>query len=174
MAKRMEGDKKWRGYNVALGKSNEIREFTVTKGAMCSSFLTPLKKEIVHHTEPVKIRRIDDVIPDIDNFPEHPVIFLKADTQGFDIEVIKGASSILENIICLQSEISVEPLYESMPHYLEALQYYEALNFELVGLFEVAKREDRVVEYDCIMTRKDRHETLQPEKGHYGCAPDRS
>ena len=54
----------------------------------------------------------------------------------------------------LQSEISVIPLYDGMPHYTESLMRYEQFGFELTNLFVVSRtRDGRVVEYDCVMAR---------------------
>jgi hypothetical protein len=54
----------------------------------------------------------------------------------------------------IQSEISVIPLYEGMPHYTESLACYEQFGFALMNLFVVNWTPDgRVVEYDCVMAR---------------------
>jgi len=68
---------------------------------------------------------------------------------------VKGAKEILPHVMLLQSEISVDPIYEGMPHYLEALAFYEALGFTLMTLFPVARTRayGNIVEYDCLMAR---------------------
>ena len=59
-----------------------------------------------------------------------------------------------EKILGLQSEVSVVPLYDGMPHYTKSLETYERLGFGLVDLFVVNRtKEGHVMEYDCIMER---------------------
>jgi hypothetical protein len=54
----------------------------------------------------------------------------------------------------LQSEISVTPIYANMPHYTQALDYYESRGFSLLNLFIVNRTaEGSILEYDCIMAR---------------------
>ena len=73
------------------------------------------------------------------------------DTQGYDIEVIKGCKKLRDKILLLQPEISVQPLYENIPHYIKSLQFYESLDFQLFDLFSVTRNDRGVVEYDAIM-----------------------
>jgi len=98
---------------------------------------------------------LDDLLKDI----VAPRVFLKIDTQGYDMEVVKGAAGCIHWIMGLQSEISVAPIYEDMPHYTEALAYYESLGLSLMDLFIVSRAKDgRVLEYDCLMARSDQLE----------------
>ena len=41
-------------------------------------------------------------------------VFLKMDTQGWDIEVVRGASGILDKLVGIQSELSAQLCYENM------------------------------------------------------------
>ncbi|PYP71943.1 MAG: hypothetical protein DMD41_10655 [Gemmatimonadetes bacterium] len=55
----------------------------------------------------------------------------------------------------LQSEISVNPIYEGMPNYLETLAFDESLGFTLMTLFPVGRTGyGNIIEYDCLMGRK--------------------
>ena len=59
------------------------------------------------------------------------------------------------SIKLLQSEVSVHPLYEGMPHYTEALAHYEQAGFELLDLFVVCRDgSGAVAEYDAIVRQK--------------------
>ena len=82
-------------------------------------------------------------------------ILLKMDTQGFDLNVFKGASTFIQNIICIQSEISLTPIYSGMPHYLDSLKTYEDAGFVITGLYPISRKEDMtVIEMDCMMLNK--------------------
>ncbi len=53
--------------------------------------------------------------------------------------------------IALMSEVSIIPLYEEMPDWIEGLSCFQRAGFEIAGLFPVARDSLRIVEYDVIM-----------------------
>jgi len=158
-----ENDKLWHTFNVALGKENGEKPFHVMKNPLFNSFLDPRTTNSsyshpgmqVVRTEGVKVRRLDSILPEV--LPDsHPRILLKLDTQGFDLEVFTGAKGCRESILALQSELSVSPIYERMPHYLDALHYYESFGFSLMNLSVVSRTtQQSILEYDCLMARLD-------------------
>jgi FkbM family methyltransferase len=153
-------DHKWIVRREALGRENGRLALNVTARTPFSSFREPLSDAMesfpgaeVRAQEEVTVRRLDDVIDDCLPRPDSRV-FLKLDTQGWDLEVIAGATRSMASVVCLQSEISVRPIYRGMPRYLEAVQVMEGLGFELTGLYPVARDAKlRIVELDCIMIR---------------------
>jgi len=149
-------DRSWKGFNVALGSENTKKTFNFTQFSNLGSFLKP-KNEILAHTAELEVRRLDSMFVNILDRVESPRVFLKLDTQGYDLEVVKGACGCMRHILGLQSEISVQPLYDDMPHYLEALAFYESLGLNLINLFVVTRGKScgNVVEYDCLMARFD-------------------
>ena len=52
-------------------------------------------------------------------------VFLKIDTQGFDLEVLKGGTRSLAEISAVQTELSCQNLYRGMPGYIEVLSALE-------------------------------------------------
>ena len=151
-------DPLWEVCGCALGNESGTKDFYLNERSgetNMSSFL-PYKGETkIKHPVSVQIRRLDDILPPLIETIASPQIFLKMDTQGFDSQVLDGASGILNLVMGLQSEVSVLPLYEGMPHYTESLARYEKLGFSLVDLFVVNRTPDgRVVEYDCVMVKR--------------------
>ncbi len=152
-------DPAWQTFNMALGKSNGTAEFNVIRstdsGTVYSSFLTHVEQK-TDRKEVVTIKRLDDVLTEALVGVDNPRIFLKVDTQGFDLEVVGGAEKYLDKVVALQSEISVDPEYEGMPHYTQSLEYYESLGFSLMDLFIVNRTDYKgILEYDCVMARKE-------------------
>ena len=79
------------------------------------------------------------------------------DTQGYDVEVFRGASGCIADVQGIQSELSVQPMYVGMPHYLEALTIYEAAGFDLYNLSVVNRmRDGGLLELNCFMKRYSR------------------
>jgi hypothetical protein len=106
----------------------------------------------VDHVEVVKLRRLDTLLPELRGAKTLPRTFLKMDTQGFDLEVLRGATNVLGEIVALQSEVSVIPIYEDMPGIQEAFGVFRELGFALSGVFPVTyDSHQRIVELDCIL-----------------------
>jgi FkbM family methyltransferase len=149
-------DGAWRGYNCALGSADGEKDLNVFEHSPLASLFPPsdrLHSRIIQTTK-VAIRRLDTLLPKILPDWTQRRLFVKCDTQGFDVEVMRGAEAALAVIAGLQSEISVLPLYRGMPSYLEALSFYESLGFTLVDLWLVTRTPGGdALEYDCLMKR---------------------
>jgi len=158
-------DSKWTAYNYALGASDGFSKINVTSSTDFSSFLKP--NEFAHAIRPSdsKVNRVEEVtVKTLDSIYsevisrtgiESPRVFLKMDTQGFDHEVIKGTKGTIEGIFGLQSELSVKPIYENMPTYIESLNLYRDKGFEITAIYPVS-RDDltlQLIEMDCILSK---------------------
>jgi FkbM family methyltransferase len=157
LKKTFESDSKWQGYQFALGSANGTAEMNVIRNmTVMSSILKPLGKQADLEVEQVEVRCLDELFSHLVSGIRDPRVFLKMDTQGYDLEVFKGAHSSIRNILGLQSEISVRPLYQGMPHYLEALSVYEEAGFELFDLTVVSRvSEGSLLELNCFMKRRN-------------------
>jgi FkbM family methyltransferase len=154
LQERFANDSSWIGHQIALGSSDERKTITVPGNTLLSSFLEPIFAFENRMTETVEIRRLDGLLPTILPDADSMRIFLKMDTQGYDLEVFRGASGCLDKIQGIQSELSVQPLYKDMPHYLEVLEEYETAGFHLFNL-SVVNRIDTggLLELNCLMRR---------------------
>jgi FkbM family methyltransferase len=151
LSKAFEHDKFWRGFNTALGNENSIKPFNIaTESTAMSSFLTPKEKDWEIKVDQVEIKKLDTLF----TIP-NPRVFLKMDTQGYDLEVVKGSKGCINRILGLLSELSVQPTYENMPSYLEALKFYEQIGFKLIHLSgdDRNPKTGEIIEYDCVMAR---------------------
>lgn len=148
-------DSKWKGYQLALGSADKSGTINVPRLTVLSSLLPPVKEEPESTLEPVEIRRLDQLFSKAIEAVYSPRVLLKMDTQGYDIEVFKGAEGCLGEICALQSEISVRPLYKGMPHYLDALRIYEEAGFVLHDLTVVSRAHGgSLQELNCFMVNK--------------------
>ena len=109
----------------------------------------------------VPLRRLDSVLDELLATVRRadggrPRVFLKMDTQGFDLEVFGGLGEWQQDVVGLQSEVALLLIYEGMPRMREALDVYEGAGYEISGLYPVTSEPDgRVIEYDCVMVRAD-------------------
>jgi FkbM family methyltransferase len=159
---RSRRDPKWRVLPYALGEENTSRAMHVTGSTVFSSFLSPnrLGTDLfstmaeVKRTEVVEVRRLDSILSECVEGIHDPRIYLKMDTQGWDIQVLVGASGVLDRVLALQSEISVQNIYSGMPGYLESLSLIGRMGFKPVGFIPVSRDIDHgVIEFDCVMVR---------------------
>jgi FkbM family methyltransferase len=157
LRRRAYGDELWETLNVALGSEDGEGQINVTNSTVFSSFHEPnayARREFgdhayVDHVEQVTVRRLDSLLPGLAR-PDDQT-FLKMDTQGWDLEVLKGASGVLGCIKALQSEVSMLPIYGRMPNLEESLGRFRELGFSVAGLFPVTyDSSQRVVEFDCL------------------------
>lgn len=155
-------DGNWMVHRMALGSADGFAELNLTAGSDFASFLGPNEyaraefpgSSLVLGRERVTVKRLDGIFADVTRGVLNPRVYLKLDTQGYDLEVLKGAAGCLNRIAALQSEVSVKPIYQGQPSLTDALAQIDRLGFELGGLYPVTRdREGRVVEFDCVALR---------------------
>ena len=159
---RAASDPKWFIEGCALGAEEKSDVINVTKSPGLNSFLptnvSNLKdfwhEDSISGRETVQIMRLDSVFDRL--LAEHGFSrpYLKIDTQGFDMEVVRGAGNYLDRFYAMQTEASVLPIYKGQPRYPEVISSLTQLGFDLSGMFAVAHdKQLRLVEFDCVMVR---------------------
>jgi FkbM family methyltransferase len=154
LSETMGGDAKWIGYNMALGETDEVRDFNVMMSTVYSSFNRPIDIEggsnRVVRTVPVKVCRLDSFLGTRDLGRT----LLKVDTQGHDMPVLRGLGSMLDSVRAIQTEVSVNPLYEGIPHMDEVVEFLRHKSFKPAFFSPVGGRmrdlSAREFEYICV------------------------
>lgn len=144
------GDPKWHVHQYAFGDSDTTAEINVMAGSELCSFLTPIgggPRMTVNATETVQVKRLDSFSEPID----WSRTFIKIDTQGHDIAVMRGGAATLRKVPMIQSEVSFRPIYHGMPDFAQAIAHMKSLGFDVAGLFPVSYDDHRrVIEFDCM------------------------
>ncbi len=72
------------------------------------------------------------------------VEILKIDTQGFDLEVLKGSSGLIEShrVHMVYMEFIFGPMYEGLPSYSEVLSYLTRVGMQLVCFYRFHFQDD--------------------------------
>ncbi len=157
------GDPDWHVHACALGEEEGTAEIHTRPGTMSSLLPSSefgkdwndrLEQDRV---ETIQVRRLDHVLDDAIAGMSSPTIFLKLDTQGFDLPALRGAGDRVRDLVGLQSELACVPIYEGMPRMPEQLVAYEEAGFEVSGIFPVTrhKRTLRAIEFDVVMVRPE-------------------
>jgi len=156
---RAAGDPLWQVFNFALGADHGEKVLNTMLDTRFSSFLDPQAsgwnyldaRNVVNHRETVLVRRLDGFMKDINSDHDINRVYLKMDTQGHDLEVMKGLGNQIEYIVALQSEIPVKQIYKGMTPMCESIETLARHGFDLTGLFPVSRDElFRVTEFDCV------------------------
>jgi FkbM family methyltransferase len=155
----------WKVVPYALGTISGTAEINVTENTVFSSLLEPddtsrrrFPSNRVERRETIEIRRLDQVLSDYIADIANPNLYLKLDTQGFDLEVFRGAESILPSVLALQTELSFRNIYHSMHDFTESITEFRSQGFEVVDFLPGVRDIDRLsaIEMDCIMVRRPR------------------
>lgn len=122
--------KSWCG---ALGSQESILQL-YTHGDQ-SSFLKST-------TWPGKLKTIE--VRMLDSFLDTGIIqppeFIKVDTQGFELEVLKGAKKCLNSVQLLLLEVSYRYLYEKMPLAHEIIAFIANFGFRIYDICSYVQR----------------------------------
>ena len=107
------------------------------------------------NTQEIEVRRLDSMFAEATAGIDIPRVYLKMDTQGYDLKTFRGAGAYLDQVVGMQSEVSCVPIYDGMPRLPEQITEYEAEGFENVGMYEVSRDPStmRVIEFDVVMVR---------------------
>lgn len=158
-----KGDAQWFvAPRMALGEENKEVEINVAGNSSSSSILpmshrhelaAPQSRYV--GVQRVAMRRLDEVT--------HPAIergrslFLKIDTQGFEMPVLNGAGRLLNAVTGLQLELSVTQLYDGQILYLDMMQWLQRRGFELWGVLPgfVDPASGRLLQFDGIFFRSN-------------------
>lgn len=161
LRKTAERDGSWAAHQLALGRADGETDMHVVPGTM-SSMLPPSRygrgryeelREV--SVEAVRVRRLDGLFEGLLAHLEGKRLFLKLDTQGYDLEAFAGLGDRVGQVVALQSEVALLQIYDGMPRLQEQLTTYEAAGFGVTGFYPVTRqsRTWRVLEFDCVMVR---------------------
>ena len=157
---RAEEDPRWWIESYALGAESGSLVFNVMANSEFSSFLAPSNRATTQFKAMnrvadqivVEVRRLDDCLPAILEKCNALHTYLKLDTQGYDLEVVRGAAGVLDRIDAMQLEASVTPIYEHAPDFATAIDVLRSQKFEPSGFFPNNEGQfPRLVEFDCVM-----------------------
>lgn len=155
------GDPDWQVHQLAAGAEDGEAEINVRPGTM-SSLLpssdfgrgwSPRLRE--SSVETVPVRRLDGLVDTATAGLTAPRVFLKLDTQGFDLAAFRGLGSRTADLVGMQSELSCVPIYDGMPTMTEQLTTYEGAGFALSAMFPVSRDDEtmRAIEFDAVLVR---------------------
>jgi FkbM family methyltransferase len=118
--------------NIAIGEKTEKKIFYITNRNDSSSFLK-ISKNInknkdyqIKEEREIDIKSLDEIM--INKNLIKPII-MKIDTQGYELEVLKGSVNLLKKVKYIIVEISKDEIYSGQAVSNEIIDYLYKLNF---------------------------------------------
>ncbi|GAB2778934.1 [alpha-L-fucopyranosyl-(1-_3)-alpha-L-rhamnopyran osyl-(1-_3)-2-O-methyl-alpha-L-rhamnopyranosyl] dimycocerosyl phenol-phthiocerol 2'''-O-methyltransferase [Rhabdobacter roseus] len=102
----------------------------------------------------VPIKRLDDVVQEWNMSLDGPIL-LKLDVQGYEKEVLKGASEFIKRVDYLLFEASFVSMYEGEPLFEEMHDFVRGLGFRLVGpVGSLQTDKEQIVQMDMLYKKE--------------------
>lgn len=130
-------DRLWHVFNMALSDFDGTASFNIMAADQFSSLKTPsgeqdaifADRNKVTKTVKMQCRRLDTLLPELVAQHGFTRPFLKMDTQGHDLSVCEGAGDVLAQMLGIQTELGVRPIYEGGTGYRAMIDWLDARAF---------------------------------------------
>ena len=147
---------------AALGSRRGEIEINISANSVSSSVLSMRQTHVESAPqsqyigkETVNIERLDELA--VQYIRPAAKLFIKVDTQGYELEVLKGATGLWPRTVALQLELSLVPLYDQAPTFLDMITFMAANGFELFGFVPGFRDQQsgRMLQMDGFFVRAD-------------------
>ena len=117
-------------YPVALGRTEKKAPFYITNNPICCSLYKPNEKliSLYNNMEVAMLKAVDSIeTVSLDYFMKEKGIeaadFIKIDIQGAELDVFKGGTQTLKEVVAIVSEV------EFIPHYIDQPLFGDVCTF---------------------------------------------
>jgi FkbM family methyltransferase len=154
-------DPQWQTFKTGLGDAAGDRNIHISSSKGDFNSLFNSRSEMSERfggldfvgVERVAIERLDSVL-EARGISDDVPIFIKSDTQGNDLNVLRGAGARLRQATGLLLEMSVQAIYDGTPSHWEVLEFVRTSGFEPYGFSTVSRdKNGGLIEYDAIFRR---------------------
>jgi len=163
LIRKAAGDPNWTvASRMAIGNCNGNVNLHVAGDSVSSSVLEMLDvlvaaapDSIYVEDESVPMHTLDSV--EAEYVKEQDVLFLKADVQGYESEVLEGAQKLLPRVAGMHLELALVPCYKGQPAFSEVMKRLASWGFSLWSLSEGTMDEEtgRQLQVDAVFFRGD-------------------
>lgn len=162
LTRRSSADPLWSVHNMALGRQRGTLPLNISDKTGWSSLLRKSESDTnevvaaisIERVVDVQVHTLDEVFAGLEPDLDPSRCYLKLDSQGFDLEIMRGAPKSLPQLTALQSELELLKVYEQAPDYLEVLAFLRSQGFSITGLFPIwADKLLRIGEVDAVFRK---------------------
>ena len=160
LARRAAGDPSWTCRPIALGSVAGSGALHIARDQVSSSLLIQMNHVVTaapwsqhDHDETVVMSSLDD---EREEWGQDERFFLKLDVQGFEREVLEGATQVLANVVGIEMEMSLTTLYEGQRLFCDDVAVLSDLGFDLISVDNVFVDRDsqRLLQVDGLFVRR--------------------
>jgi FkbM family methyltransferase len=160
LKQRAETDSDWMVRQLSLGAQEGEGVLNIASNLDSSSLLPMAERhlEAAPHSaysgqEMVRIRALDHIASEFVR-PDDRVLF-KMDVQGYEREVLRGATHALGRVALVECELSLCTLYSGQPLLPEMAGYMQELGFQMVALVDEFSEPEgtRVLQVNALFER---------------------
>jgi FkbM family methyltransferase len=158
-----EKDPDWQVFSCALGDRNQNSFINIYEESVFNSFNEVnscgenLFSDMVRPTakQEVEIVTLDSFISENALDFNHKNIFIKTDTQGYDLKILKGAKHLLSSTRVIQVELAYNLIYQNSPQSNEIVAFLNEQGFHLTAIIPISidPKDFRLIECDGIFSR---------------------
>ena len=137
--KKVTKNKKWTAFNFGLGNKDEKLSINISENTYSSSILDIMPSHLKGAPESkyidkeiIQIKTLDSIYDEIVKLND--IVFLKIDVQGFEKNVLDGATKSLQKIKGIQLEMSIEELYRGEILFDQMIPFLKNIGFNLYSL----------------------------------------
>jgi FkbM family methyltransferase len=125
---------------LALDAEPRRRKIYITVHDQCSSFYKPIQTLVdrgianhaIDHESEIDTTSLDRWW--LNHAEGRQIDLLKLDTQGSELDILKGAVATLEHVQVVMSEVEFNPFYEGQPLFGDVDRWMRDRGFELLAL----------------------------------------
>ena len=128
-----------RFFNIALSNKKGIKNFYVCKDGEKSSFFKPNYQLLKKYPDVKRFdikKKIKLKVNSLDNIENFKPDFIKLDTQGSELEILKGSKKNLNECIGLEVEVEFQKMYENQNLFNEVFDFLKKNGFEFIDFSE--------------------------------------
>jgi FkbM family methyltransferase len=132
LARRASGDVRWTACHAALGSEDGVATLNLSRNSVSSSLLPMDRRHaeaapdsIVVGTERVRLSTLDSELAGVPGGN----LYLKLDVQGYELQVLEGASATLERVDLVRVEVSFDDLYRGQTAWLSLCNWLEVRGY---------------------------------------------
>lgn len=127
-------DSQWQSFNLGIGDEDKLITINVSESSVFSSLLQigdyvksiqPTSIQVT--TEQISIRRFDSIYEQL--HLNGNKVWLKSDTQGYEMNVLKGLGCMINEVVAMQLELSLIPIYQGQPTMNKVIEYLNDCGF---------------------------------------------
>jgi FkbM family methyltransferase len=139
-AQGLDGIEKY--FPVALGAAEEEATLFITQNPACSSLYAPDEAVITRYPELQVAKRTSEMKVSVvpldkwwDDNARPDVSFVKLDTQGSELDILRGGVRLLKGCVGCEVEVEFSPIYRQQPLFHEVDRFMREAGFTLWRLY---------------------------------------